>query len=440
MLEIIKSGEKIAEGKTKIIWAVRGRDDLVIVQNKMDITKNDDKTKTQIMKSKDLYATETTCAIFNLLKQVGIPVAYERRYSESEFLAKKTNMIMLELVGRRYAVGSFLKRSPNFKTPKGMPPHRFHTWKFELFLKTTEGRIIDREGNHIGDMCKDILVRDREKPIDDPFIFDPFNELWRIHHPKIPTWDEENSYLNKGISSLFILPDGVSVKKLEEILKQTALVLEGAFAQFGIRFIDFKIEFGITSDGKLLVSDVIDNDSWRLKDSDWNELSKQLFRDNADMDFISAKYSFVAKLVQNFRIPRQVIVLWKETSLDSFPEIPDIAGVDKIELTLSGYKTPHKCMDNLENILAEYPEGGVIITFSDMSNGLGSIIAARTSWPVISVKSQLDVWNSLESLSNVPLLTVFSFENAVLAALNILAQKNPAAYMVRQLEIEKLDY
>src|SRR5574340_1140051 len=36
-----KKGEKLAEGKTKIIWAVVGSSDLVIVENKIDITAHD---------------------------------------------------------------------------------------------------------------------------------------------------------------------------------------------------------------------------------------------------------------------------------------------------------------------------------------------------------------------------------------------------------------
>ena len=258
-------------------------------------------------------------------------------------------------------------------------------------------------------------------------------------------WDKENSYLNQSINPLSILPDGISVEDIEKILRQVVLVLEGAFAQFGIRFIDIKIEFGITSKGELVVADVIDNDSWRAKDSDWNELSKQLFRDNADMKLISDKYSLMARLVQNFRIPRQAFVLWRGSSSDDFPEVPDVAGVEKVEITLSGHKSPRKCMNELERILAEYPEGGVILAVVGMSNGLGPTIAARTSWPVITIPATVktkphDVWSSLEAPSNVPLLTVLNPKNAVLSALNILAQKNPAAYMIRQLEIEKLDY
>ena len=50
-----------------------------------------------------------------------------------------------------------------------------------------------------------------------------------------------------------------------------------------------------------------------------------------------------------------------------------------------------------------------------------------------------DVWSSLRMPSQVPMLTVLSPKNAVLAGLNILAQTNPIAYMYRQHAIEELD-
>jgi phosphoribosylcarboxyaminoimidazole (NCAIR) mutase len=71
------------------------------------------------------------------------------------------------------------------------------------------------------------------------------------------------------------------------------------------------------------------------------------------------------------------------------------------------------------------------------------MLAARTSWPVIAVSMTAkerphDVWSSLETPSQVPLLTALSVKNAILAALNMLAQKNPIAYMHRQYAIEQL--
>jgi phosphoribosylaminoimidazole carboxylase/phosphoribosylaminoimidazole-succinocarboxamide synthase len=404
----------------------------VIIKSNNNITKNDDPSQTEVMKGKGRCATATTSAVFELLKNVGIPVAYKQRLSKSRFLAERCDMILLEVIGRRYAVGSFLKRSPNLVVPKGQPPHRFHSWKFEMFLKTTGLKIRNKKGKSLGKI-----------PVDDPFIPYPYAKEWSLHQPKIPLWDEESS-LGKKIKASSILPKGVRVEEIEKILKQVALVLEGAFSQIGIRFIDFKIEFGITTKGELVVADVIDNDSWRARDSNWDELSKQLFRDNAAKKLIKDKYSLVAKLVQSFKIPNQALVLWRGSPSDDFPEVPAIAGVKVVKITLSGHKSPQKCLVRLEQTLAEYPEGGVVIPIVGMSNGLGPTIAARTSWPVIAIPATAksrphDVWSSLESPSDVPLMTVLSPKNAILSALNILSQKNPAAYMTRQLVIEELD-
>jgi len=442
MSQIEKSDEKVIEGKTKIIWGSKNQAHSVIVESKNDITKNDDPSQTEIMSSKAVFANNTTCSVFQLLKNAGIPVAFVKKLSSTQFLAQRCKMIMLEVVGRRYAVGSYLKRSPNLEMPKGQDPHRFHSWEFELFLKTTAGLVVDKDGQKLSDMPADVLDSKREKLVDDPFISDPYANTWNIVHPKLPAWDKRSYFFD--LDPKFILPDGVTVSQIETILRQVVLVLESSFSQQGIRFIDVKIEFGVNHLGELLVADVIDNDSWRLRDSGWNELSKQLFRDNIDMQFIKEKYELVSKVVSTFKIPKQVIVLWRGSENDEQPVIPEIPGVDVHDVTISGHKSPNACMKVLENILSAYPGGGVIITTVGMSNGLAPTLAARTSWPVISIPATVknqphDVWSSLEMPSMVPLLTVLNPKNAVLAALNILAQKNPVAYMTRQIDIEDLD-
>jgi len=98
----------------------------------------------------------------------------------------------------------------------------------------------------------------------------------------------------------------------------------------------------------------------------------------------------------------------------------------------------------LEELQRDYPDGGVIIAVVGMSNGLGPVLSSHTSWPVIGVpvtaeKCPNDAWSSLNLPSQNPMATVLSDKNAVLLALNILAQKNPAAYMARQFAIEQLD-
>lgn len=430
----------VAKGKTKVIYKSEDMPGLVLITSKDDITKNDDPSATQIMEKKAIHATATTCAVFSLLKEAGIPVAFEKQVSATEFLAPECKMIPLEVVVRRYAVGSYLKRFPNLGKKKNESPHRFHRLVFELFLKTTGGKIVTKEGGVCGETPEE---ESTGRPIDDPFISNHGDEAWDLRHPKIPGWDEKSN-LRCPIFRKDILPGDVAIENIEEITRKTFLVLEGAWANLGYRLIDFKIEFGIGPNGKLFVADVIDNDSWRLRTSDWQELSKQLFRDNAEMGDIADKYALVASLVNRFAIPKQAIVLWRGSKDDKLPEVPILTGVKKIEVVISGHKSPARALDKLEEIQSDFPERGVILTIVGMSNGLGPTLAARTSWPVIAVPATAaerkhDVWSSLEMPSNVPLATILSPKNAVLAALNILAQSNPIAYMHRQFAIEELD-
>jgi phosphoribosylaminoimidazole carboxylase/phosphoribosylaminoimidazole-succinocarboxamide synthase len=146
----------LREGKTKKIYRVKGNPNLVILKNKDDITKNDDPTQTRKMRSKAKIATETTCIIFEVLKEAGIPVAYQERISDTEFIATKCKMIGLEVIDRRFAVGSFLSRYPTFVTSKGKIPYCFEEWpRFEVFLKTTKGVILSKDGKEIGKLPND---------------------------------------------------------------------------------------------------------------------------------------------------------------------------------------------------------------------------------------------------------------------------------------------
>lgn len=431
----------VGEGKTKELYTYGDDDRQIIVRSKSDLTKNDNSDETRILDGKAVAATTTTCRVFELLKAGGIPVAYDRQLSDTEFLADWCNMIPLEVVMRRYAVGSYLKRYPSFQKEAGVTPYRFHRLVFEIFLKTTGGKLLGLDGLVLAQMPKDALTG---RYVEDPFIENPEDSIWKLCHPKIPGW-ESTASLGVEITRAAVLPQGVSIERIEEIARKTFLILENAWAQQqGCRLIDFKIELGVTRDGKLCVADVIDNDSWRLRTHDWREISKEIFRQNAGMDEIKGAYEFVAKLVERFYVPRQAIVLWRGSDKDDAFDFPGIPGVTVLDVVASGHKSPMRSLCVLERVLAEYPEGGVILAMVGMSNSLGPMLAARTSWPVIAVpltvKSQPhDVWSSLALPSNVPLTTVLSPGNAFLSALNILAQKNPIASMVRQCSIESFD-
>ena len=429
------------EGKTKKIYALEGDKDFVLIENKDDITKFDDSSLTESFNTKAAYATTTTCRVFELLKAAGIPVAYKEQVSANQFVVDNCEMVPLEVVARRYAVGSFLKRHPELKKAADAQPHRFHRLEAEFFLKTTDGKL-EINGNTIAEGF------DGKAGTEDPFIGNPYENSWNLFHPKKPSW-EEGSDLGKSVNMNDVVADVDMMHKMEEILRRVFLTLEGAWSVLGLRLIDMKIEFGINTKGELLVADVIDNDSWRLRDSNWQELSKESFRQGEELSAVEKKYGTVAGLSEQFRMPKQALVFWRASESDELPnfnkdiQFEDV--VDVVVVTKSAHKSTRESLDKLEEILGKYPDGGCVVAKVGRSNGLGPVVAARTSWPVIAIPATLgknpeDVWSSVRMPSLVPLMTVWPEYNALLAAANVLGQKNPAIYAMRQIGIERNDY
>lgn len=435
----------LAEGKTKVIWTTKEDSQAVIVENKDDITAFDDPSFTRNFATKAKYATETTCRVFELLKKAGLPVAYNEQLSSTEFLAPKCEMIPLEVVIRRYAPegSSYLGRNPQFAVPEGKTPHRFHRLKVEFFLKTTKGKLVKQDGKVI------VEGLDSQKKEEDPLIANPYDGTWTLLYSKKPAWDP-NVVLREGIKAADVLGSEDTWKMIDRmdcLIRQAFLALEGAWANLGCRLIDLKLEFAFLPDGTIVIADVIDNDNWRLRDFRWNELSKESFRQGETLDEVERKYGIVARLVNNFRVPEQCLLLWKGSDKDASTSYNSSllnSGIRVESVILSGHKSPRQVLARLEEILARYPDGGVIIVKVGRSNGLGPILAARTTWPVVSVCASFkdfpdDIWSSLRMPSQVPMGTFVEDSTAIDYAVRILAQKNPILYMQAQYEAENLD-
>ena len=293
--EKYEKGELLSEGKTKWIYAVVGHFELVIIEYKDTITKFDDPSQTKTFKSKAELSNITNCKVFELLQKAGIPVAFVRQISPTEFVAKKCGMIGLEVVMRRFAVGSYLKRNPDLERPKGVSPYRFRRLVVEFFLKTTKGELKNKLG--------ELLVHglDPKKGEEDPLIPNPHEAIWKLYHPKKPKSFSEID-LGKTVQRKDVIGDNSSiVLEIMDFARQVFLVLEGAWNILRHRLIDMKIEFGVTKGGRLVVADVIDNDSWRLRTSDWKELSKEAFRQGEDLREVEKKYGIVASLVEQWK-------------------------------------------------------------------------------------------------------------------------------------------
>lgn len=290
----MKESKLIRKGKTKDVMSDPENPDQVVLVNRNEITKNDNPSQTKKMQGKAEFATIVTCIIFEVLRLAGIPLAYIKQLGPISFLAKRCKMIPLEVVVRRYAVGSYLARNPDLKREGNIPYGFEHVPCVEIFLKTTNGVILSKDGRKIGQLPID---PETKRPIDDPLILDPDSKKWELYHPKKPISKETYLYT---VFRDDILPQGVSMWNMQMIACKTFTILEDFLGLVELHLIDFKVEFGIGPKGELLLADVIDNDSWRLRTWDWKEeVSKELFRQGKDLETVKKGYEFVVKSVKD---------------------------------------------------------------------------------------------------------------------------------------------
>ncbi len=125
-------GALVAEGKTKKIHLLDGSPGLATVVAKDDITAGDG-AKHDIIPDKGRLATATTCNVFRLLKACGLPVAFVEQDSAISFVAPQCTMLPYEVVVRREAHGSYLKRNPHLAKGQLFPQAIV-----EFYLKTKD--------------------------------------------------------------------------------------------------------------------------------------------------------------------------------------------------------------------------------------------------------------------------------------------------------------
>lgn len=268
---------KIAEGKTKIIWQDPDDDRYVLIEGKPDITAGDG-AKRDVIEGKDVLASTTTINVFRLLAAHGVTSHYVETVDERTFRARKLQMLPIEVVVRRIATGSYLKRDK--VTPEGT---RFADLKVEFFFKD--------DARH------------------DPLMLWHDGGHFELHHPKRPVGEEQYEDLQVGD-----ITPGASREQFEDhimpLQKETAIrvfeTLEAAWAGLGVTLVDFKIEFGMDGD-EVVLGDVIDNDSWRL----WpggdkaQRVDKDNYRDLAEsaesaLADVRKKYAWVAEATTRF--------------------------------------------------------------------------------------------------------------------------------------------
>jgi len=413
-----KLGTLVAEGKTKRIHEARDSAGLVTLVSKDDITAGDG-AKHDVIPDKGRLANATTCNVFRLLKACGLPVAFVQQDSERSFMAPSCQMLPYEVVVRREAHGSYLKRNPHIA--KGQ---LFPQVLLEFYLKT-----------------KDKNWKGKPLVADDPLMHFAKGEI-HLLNPAKPIHGQAPFLVLKEADVFSHADEQDLFPEMRRIASHAFLVLEKAWQLEGGTLVDLKVEFGFDPKGNLLLADVIDNDSWRVVESG-AYIDKQVYRDGGALDDVAAKYRRVAEITSRFQLPRQRIILWRgsesdktEVFSDALEDLADLMSV----VTCSVHKQPVAAAAILQRLTQEVPDS-VVIAYIGRSNGAGPTLSAITTVPVITVPASArefpeDVWSSLRAPSRVPVMTVLEPANAVLAALQILAARNPRLYAHVRGEIE----
>lgn len=212
--------ELLYEGKAKRIYAT-DQEDVVRVQYKDSATAFNGEKKAEIV-GKGRLNNEITSLVFSKLGKAGIQSHFIEKISENEQLVKRVQIIPLEVVVRNFAAGSFSKR-----------------------LGIEEGKKLSRP-------IVEFYLKD--DALGDPLIT-----------------DEHIDVLNLAAAE--------EVAELKAAALKINEVLGGLFAEIGVRLIDFKLEFGKDTDGKILLADEISPDTCRLWDMETQQkLDKDVFR------------------------------------------------------------------------------------------------------------------------------------------------------------------
>ncbi len=229
--------EQLYEGKAKKVFATDDPN-LVIVDYKDDATAFNGVKKGTIA-GKGVINNVMSNHMFQLLEQQGVPTHFVEQLSERETLVKKVSIVPLEVIIRNISAGSFAKR---FGVEEGIV---FDEPTIEFSYKNDE-------------------------------LGDPLMNAYHAIALKAATREEIETIKSMAF-------------KVNEVMKQY-------FDSLNVILVDFKLEFGKTADGKIVLADEISPDTCRLWDKTTKEkLDKDRFR--RDLGGVEEAYQEIMKRV-----------------------------------------------------------------------------------------------------------------------------------------------
>jgi len=293
----------LIEGKTKLIE--RGNQSHTVKMVAKDFLTGGDAARKEEIANIGIQKTKQASNVFKMLEYNNIATSFIKLISPNTMLCEECNMLPLEFVVRRYAWGSFLLRNNQYK--KNIEkPHRFDKPVWEIFHKHSAVMPphVKESKQMEENTARDKYLKDgewAEGVFTDPYI--KIGDKWELYSAKdpiegIPLMNTPNllntDELNTAINNI-VVP---SFEALEKNWMEISTV-DGP-----IHLVDIKFELGFrTKDNVLVLSDVVDNDSWRI----WpggkpdKQLDKQSFREGENLSNVSNKYQLVTELTSQFK-------------------------------------------------------------------------------------------------------------------------------------------
>lgn len=229
--------EKKYEGKAKKVYATDNPHEY-IVEYKDDATAFNAE-KRGSWQGKGATNNAITAHLYPLLEQVGIPTHFIEKLGEREQRVKAVSIIPVEVIVRNIAAGSFSKR-----------------------LGVDEGSPLDVP---VVDYCY------KSDELGDPLI-------------------------NSDTAVALGWASREDLARLRELALAVREFLQPYFAKRGVTLVDFKLEFGKTHDGQIVLADEISPDTCRFWDAQTGEkMDKDRFR--RDLGGEAEAYSEMLKRV-----------------------------------------------------------------------------------------------------------------------------------------------
>ncbi|RLI58213.1 MAG: phosphoribosylaminoimidazolesuccinocarboxamide synthase [Candidatus Thorarchaeota archaeon] len=212
----------IHEGKVKRVYQDPDSEDRVIIDFTDTVTAGDG-AKREEFPGKGKLACDISYILLGFLEGKGIDTHLVKRLDDSKMLCQKANIIPVEVVCRNIAAGSFCRR---YGVNKG---ERLAAPLVEFFLK--------------------------DDSLGDPLI------------------------TARAAESLSIA-SGDDLQFMESVTLSANHYLSALLSQVGLDLVDFKLEFGRTSDGHMVIADEISPDTMRIWDTKAKSLDKDVFRED----------------------------------------------------------------------------------------------------------------------------------------------------------------